>query len=142
VADCCPNRAEVISATATEALFASVNPSVAQGKELQEALTRVLDAVAAMQNRSSGLRRVLYPGIAQLFARMEKSGDVPRFETGNLKRLLFGSDIEVEAVRLLRAEAIVAVTKASPWLAAEVRSDIQALRDAEASATVLARLPG
>lgn len=126
---------------ATEALFASVNPAVSQGKDLQEALTKAVDAVASMQSRSASVRRVLYPGIAKLFARMEKGTGVPRFDLSSLKALLFGTDAEVEAVRVLRADAIVAVTKAAPWAADEVRSAVEDWRESEVSRTVLDRLP-
>lgn len=119
---------------AIDALFTSVNPAVSQGKDLQEALTKAIDAVAGMESRSSGVRRTLYPSLAKMFARMEKgSGGVPRFDISKLKVLLFGSDAEVEAVRMLRADAIVAVTKASPWLAEEVKSDVDAWRATESS---------
>lgn len=133
-------RAEATNVAATEALFASVNPAVSQGKDLQEALTNAIDAVASMRNRSASVRRVLYPSIAKLFTRMEKASGVPQFNTGGLKTLLFGSDAEAEAIRLLRADAIVAVTKASSWLAEEVRSEVEELRSREVS-TVSIRLP-
>lgn len=113
---------------AIEALFASVNPAVAQGKDLQEALTKTIDAVAGMQgtvsSSSLGVRRALYPSIAQMFARMEKQGcDVPGdFDSSNLQRLLARPDVEVEAVRVLRTDAILAVKKASPALGEELGS--------------------
>lgn len=124
---------------AIEALFASVNPAVSQGKDLQEALTKTIDAVASMQNKTATVRRVLYPSLAKLFGRIPK-GALEHFDLSNLNALLFGTDGEVEAIRLLRADAIVAAME-QPWVAEEVRSDLQALRSAEGSKTVLGRLP-
>lgn len=137
----CRGRAEAISVAAIEALFASVNPSVSQGKDLQEALTKAIDAVASMPERSSSVRRALYPSVKQVFGRMEETGSgVPRFEVDGLKGLLFGPDAEVEAIRLLRADAIVAACRASSWLAGEVRSEVERLGGEERSKPVLDRL--
>lgn len=132
-----PNRAEATSVAAIEALFASVNPAVSQGKDLQEALTKAFDVVASMPSRSSSVRRALYPSIAELFNRLEKGSEVPRFDLSSLKSLLFGSDVEVEAVRLLRANAIVAVTKAARWLREEVKSEVQGVREGELAKSVI-----
>ena len=134
-------RADAIGVAAIEALFASVNPAVSKGKDLQEALTKAIDAVASVQNRSASLRRVLYPSLAKLFTRMKNGSGVPQFDIASLKVLLFGTDAEVEAVRLLRADAIVAVTNASRWLAEEMKPEVEALRASEPSQTVLGRLP-
>lgn len=137
----CRGRAEAISVAAIEALFASVNPSVSQGKDLQEALTKAIDAVAGMPERSSSARRALYPSVTGVFGRMGESGaGVPRFEVEKLKALLFGPDAEVEAIRLLRAEAIVAACRTSSWLAGEVRSEVERLQGEESSKQVLDRL--
>lgn len=143
--ECRPNRAEATRVAAIEALFASVNPTVAPGPNLQEALTKAMDAVASMPNRSAGVRRALYPSMARTFDRLPKAaGEVPRFDVRSLKQLLFGEavEVEVEAVRLLRAEAIVAVTRAAGWLAEEVKSEVAAVKRGERSAAVQKRLPG
>lgn len=102
------------------ALFASINPSASQGKDLQEALTKAFDAVAAMpvQERSLAILRALYPAISQMFGRCGE-GSVPRFESSSVNALLGGADVEVEAIRLLRADAMAAAIKAAPWMMGE-----------------------
>ena len=124
---------------AIEAMLASVNTTVSQGKDLQEALSKAINAIASVQTKSSNIRRTLYPSLAKLFGRLEK-GAMPRFDLSSLKSILFGTDVEVEAIRLLRADAIVAAME-QPWLAEEVRSDLDATRASESSKSVLARLP-
>lgn len=118
------HRAEGARVAAIEALFASVNPQVSQGKELQEALSKAIDAVAAMPNKTSGVQRVLYPSLAKMLGKIEP-GAVPRFDVGGLRTLLFGDDVGVEAIRLLRAEAVAAAAK-QPWVAEEMKSDLEA----------------
>jgi len=105
-------------------------------------LTKAVELVQSMPNRSQSVRRALYPAMTKLFERIRASaGPTPDFEASQLKALLFGSDAEVEAIRLLRADTVVAVIKtASPALAAEMRSGIEAFKKDERSTAVQARL--
>lgn len=137
------HRAEATRVAAIEALFASVNPSILQASDLQHALTRSLDVVASMPDRSLGVRRALYPSMGKMFGRIKETGvEVPRFDLSSLRALLFSADAEVEAVRLLRADAVVAAAKALPWLVQEVRSELEKWTAGETSKPVLDRLAG
>lgn len=135
------NSVEATNVAAIDALFASINPAVTQGRDLTVALTKAVDVANEMPHRSQGLRRALYPAVTKLFERIRASAQtLPGLEVHELKILLFGPDAEIEAIRLLRAETVVAVVKALPALAEEVRSEVEALKREERSAVVQARL--
>lgn len=58
----------------------------------------------------------------------------------DLKSLLFGSVIGIEAIRLTRAEAVVAAAKMSSSLAKEFDGEVRALIEAEVASSVRDRL--
>lgn len=133
---------EATNVAATDALFASVNPSVSKGTPLNQILLRAIDSVASMQSRTPGVRRAFYAGLTKASERIQGAGEGDRidFDMSGLKTLLFGPDAEVEAVRLLKADAIVAIAKASTALASQIRAEVLALKDDEKSSIVRDRL--
>ena len=126
---------------AVEALFASVNPSVLQYDELNSALINAIKLVASMENHSANVRRAVYGSLAKTFGRiLDEKGEGIDLDLDNLKSVLFGRDIETEALRLLRADAILAVSKASSKLASKMRSEVLVLKGEEVSSIVRDRL--
>ena len=127
---------------ATEALFASISPSVSDAARLNEALTNAISLMASMQSQSQSLRRALYGSLAKLFDRIRNQGrgDVVDFDLTGLKNVLFGPDVDIEALRLLRADAIVSIFKTSPAVALKIEKETAALQAEEHSKNVRDRL--
>ena len=123
---------------AIEAIFASVNPFVSQDDHLNQMLTKALDLMALMQKQSSSVRRAFYGSLTKTFDRIRQQGkgDGIDLDANTLKIALFSPDVEVEAVRLLRADAVGAICKSSPKLASRIKGGVVALKDEEKSATV------
>ena len=126
-----------------ESLFASINPIVLKGEKLAQAVLRALGAAAALPTPSFTVWRSAYAGLKELFGKVNTAGEVsclgPGMQ-GSIRVLLFTSDPGTEALRLLRADTIIALTKASPLMASELRSDVLALVENEKSAPVRDRL--
>ena len=78
-----------------------------------------------MQHHTTRVRRALYGSLAKLFDRVgaEGTGDSVDFDVTNLKIALFRGDVEIEALRLLRAEAIAAISKASPTMSLKMKGE-------------------
>ena len=94
---------------ATEAIFASINPSLSNGGALNELLSESIDKVVSGHILSTGHRRVLYESLGKVFGRIKAAnkGDEIDFDITSLKSALFGQDVEIEALRLVRAETIL-----------------------------------
>lgn len=130
-------------AAAVECLFASINPVAMSVEKLTQAMSQALASVAALPPRSTGLWRSSYAGLAQLFEGLTKVGERGSLSPDardHLKTLLFGPDPGTEALRLLRADAIVAMAKAMPTLASALHADVLALVGEEKSKVVRDRL--
>lgn len=87
--------------------------------------------------------RSTYDGLSSVFSRMSKQQRQVTLDAAavhDIKSLLFGPDVPIEAVRLLRAEAIVAIVKASPGLGAELAGDVREVMTGERSKQVRDRL--
>ena len=127
---------------AIEAMFASINPSVLDGARLEGALADAINLVASMQYQPATVLRVFYRSLVNVFDRIRQcgKGDGIDFNSTTLKSLLFGPDLGVEALRLVRADAIVAIRKASPALALKMKEDVGALEILEKSSVVRDRL--
>lgn len=70
----------------------------------------------------------------------ERSIELPPAAAQDLRKLLFGPVVGIEAVRLIRADAVVAAVRASPSLATALESEIRAAVKEEVSQTVRERL--
>ncbi|KAI7191871.1 ARM repeat-containing protein [Hortaea werneckii] len=128
---------------AVESLFASINPRVLKGSELTQAITRTLGTSAAIPSPSLTVWRSTYAGLKQLLERLNDAGEGGCLQSGSqdpLRRLLFLRAPPTEALRLMRADAIAALVKASPPLASEMRPDVLALLGEETSPAVRDRL--
>ena len=87
--------------------------------------------------------RSTYVGITQLCQRLEKEGEGRSLGSNaadQLKALLFGPDPGPEALRLLRADAILALLKAAPAYATSLERDLSAMMKEERSIVVRDRL--
>lgn len=73
-------------------------------------------------------------------SKQQRQIDFDAASVNDIKSLLFGPTVAIEAVRLIRAEAIVTILKASPLLGAELAGDVRALVTGEMSSTVRDRL--
>ncbi|KAK4540262.1 hypothetical protein LTR36_009667 [Oleoguttula mirabilis] len=128
---------------AVESLLASINPAVLRGEKLTQAISRALAAVATLQAPSASVWRSTYLGLTQLFTRVEQGDegrDLGTDAQNHLKVLLFGPDPGTEALRLLRANAIVAMAKAAPTQGSALHADVLALVKEERSNAVRDRL--
>ena len=127
---------------AIEALFGSINPSCSDAAQLNSSLTSAIELVADMSYQAASVRRAYFRSIAKVFDRVKlagKGGEVD-FDMKSLKTILFGSDVEIEALRLHRADAIVSIGKASPSLKLKMGDDISTLQASEMSSNVRDRL--
>ena len=120
-------------------MLASINPHVLQGQNLFAALQRATGAIASMSERSQSVRRALYAELKKLLDRAGSTDGQAQFES--LRLLLFVSpDSEAEALRLLRADALLAAFKALPCLAADSQDELREMKKRESSKSVLGRL--
>jgi proteasome component ECM29 len=127
---------------AIEALFASVNPTTSEAKQLNSTLTSAINLVASMSYHPASVRRAYYGSLLHVFdrIRLRNKGQDIDFDLTSLKTTLFGSDVEIEALRLLRADAILSIGKTSPNLTLKMKDDISALLADEKSSNVRDRL--
>lgn len=137
---------EATNAGAIEALFASVNPAACQAEDIAQKLSRAMHEVAcAKTGTGAPSLRSTYDGLSSVFDRMSKQQRRVDFDAASVKdirSLLFGPTIPIEAVRLIRAEAIVTIAKASSQLGNELAVDIRELMTREASTQIRDRLAG
>lgn len=87
--------------------------------------------------------RSTFEGLSSVFARMSKQGRHVKLDEAavkDVKALLFGPAVSIEAVRLVRAEAIVAMVKAEPLLGSEIAGEVRELMTGEMSSQVRDRL--
>jgi proteasome component ECM29 len=127
---------------AIEALFASINPTTSDAKQLNGTLTSAINVVASMSYHPASVRRAYYGSLLKVFERIRlgnKGQDID-FDLTGLRTTLFGSDVEIEALRLLRADAILSIGKSSPRLTSKMQDDISALLADEKSSNVRDRL--
>lgn len=122
------------------ALFAAINPAVSHGETLAQQIDRVLDDVAKLSTPTTTVCRSIYASMTDLCERLdlhkrELSLAAPAEE--RLEALLFGPDLPTEALRLVRAQAVVSVSKRSISMAQRLRPEILALLAAEKSKAVL-----
>lgn len=132
-------------AAAIEAILASVNPEVVKGDDLRAQLSASLDQTLRLRNPNIPLQRAVYKGITDLFGRLAKANAGESAAAGEdviaaLREHLFRADAGSEANRLLRADAIAAVTAFSTTLAHELRSAILSLAKEDPSSVVRGRL--
>lgn len=133
---------------ATNAIFASVNVTTLQAPALRASLQRAIHLMTKADRGSPEIRRALFTSIAQTFDRVRESGEAGTaeadrllpFDASELKTLLFGPSTDVEATRMLRAEAIVAIGKASKGVLEQMRSEVEAVTAEEVSPGVRDRL--
>ena len=125
---------------AIEAIYSSINPAVASA-DIDQMLVNATRMVATMQSYPTNVRRALYSSLAKAFDRVREKGrgESIDFDEVDLKSLLFRSE-DIEALRLVRADALVAICKTSPALRAKLSTAIAALRADEKAPTVKHRL--
>lgn len=139
-------RKEATVAAAVESLLASINPNVLPQDVLDQRIMQALSAVATLKSQPASSWRSTYVGLNEMFHRLQHqdekdlSNSLGSETTDHLRRLLFGPDPGTEALRLLRADAIIAMVEASSPLASAMRADILALITEEKSIVVLDRL--
>ncbi|KAF2769317.1 ARM repeat-containing protein [Teratosphaeria nubilosa] len=136
------------TANAVEALFASINPAVLEAEKLLQVFSRSLKTVANLAQRqpSRPVWRSTFVPLRELFRRFAQAGKgdlVKQAEvTTNIKVLLFGPDPGTEALRLLRADAIVELVRVCAEMKRTMQAEILALQQSEASTAVRDRLGG
>ncbi|KAH9829277.1 ECM29 protein [Teratosphaeria destructans] len=136
------------TANAVEALLASINPAVLEAGKLLQVFTRSLKTVANLAQRkpSRPFWRSTFTALQKLFHRFAQAGKGDSVEqaevTSDIKVLLFGPDPGTEALRLLRADAIVELVRVSAEMKRTMHVDILALQQSEASTAVRDRLGG
>ena len=128
--------------SAIEALFASLNPFETDVDRLNQNLARAIDLVASRDNYSLSAQRAIYGGLASAFDRVARAekGQHVALESGSLTSILFDTNLETEGLRLLRADAIVAVCKSTPGLRLNFQGRIVTLTKDEVSPAVRDRL--
>ncbi|EME80221.1 uncharacterized protein MYCFIDRAFT_104048, partial [Pseudocercospora fijiensis CIRAD86] len=137
---------DATTAAAIEALFASINAHVSDGNMLLRQLSRAMHEVAttnAQAGTKPSILRSTFEGVARTFARVreqkrEVTLDAPA--TDALKTLLFGPVVGVEAVRLMRADAIVSAARALPSVGDAMKEEVSVLMASETSSAVRERL--
>ena len=131
---------EATHVAAIEAVYSSINPAVATA-DINRMLISATRLVATMQSYPTNARRAFYIGLAKAFDRIreKRRGESIDLNEVDLKSLLFRSE-DIEALRLVRADALVAICKTSPALKAKLSTDISALRADEKALTVRNRL--
>ncbi|KAF2169020.1 hypothetical protein M409DRAFT_52992 [Zasmidium cellare ATCC 36951] len=130
-------------AAAIEAVFASINPAAMQSDSLQRQSSRAIHVVASSKPATQAGLRSAYKGLASMAKRIEEEKrhvELDPESIQGLKSLLFGPVVGIEAIRLTRADALVALTKMSPSLSTQVEGDIRALISSEVSSAVRDRL--
>ncbi len=130
-------------AAAVQALFSGINPAVLPQEQLSSALQNALALVSGVQVDSAEMRRTLFTSIAELFDRVRKEnkGSQLEIESKDLIATLFGSSVDTEALRMLRADAALAVSKTSPaHLGRAIRDAVSDAERQEVSPMVRERL--
>ena len=127
---------------AVNAMFGSVNPVASQGEALTKRLQITFEMAAKVNSAPADVRRALFGSIKKLFDRIHEAGQGAKldFDVSSLKSILFSSNVDIEALRLLRADVLVAVSKASPALLLKMRSEVSDIHRGEVARTVRERL--
>ena len=137
------SRRQATHAAAVEAILASAHADVLKGDALTTLTSRILALIAAKRSPSTAVWRSSYTALTQLSKYWETKSERSAFGPAGLqplKALLFDSDLGIEALRLLRADAIVAVAKVSAGLTTEMRDGVSILLADEKSKAVRDRL--
>lgn len=132
---------------ATTATLASVNATLLRDPDLCDSLQRALTLLAKADTSSADVRRALYTSLAQTFTRIRDSRDADAdrlhaLDPTALKTLLFTAYTNVEAARMLRADALVSMRTASTSLWGKLQEEVGALAAEEVSPAVRERLGG
>ena len=101
-------------------------------------LTAVFDRCSGHGASAAGL-----PGAGGTTGAAAATAPLPALEPAvvqSLRALLFRADLSIEALRLLRADAIVALARTWPALVVELQPDVAVLRAEEQSPLVRDRL--
>ena len=129
-----------------EALFASINAKSERPAEVAEKLSRGLGVVEGVQQLSTGVVRSTFTSLAAVMMRLahtrEHGKTAAEFGSeaveAGLKRILFGRDPGTEALRLLRADAILAAAKGlGSESRGRLRAEVAALVEQEKSSVVV-----
>lgn len=134
---------DATAAGAIEAVFASINPAAMQGDSLPRQISRAVHVVAASKPATQAGLRSVYEGLSSMSKRIEEDKRHVVLDpeaVQDLKSLLFGPVVGIEAIRMTRAEALVSLTKVSPSLSAQLDGEIRALISSEVSSAVRDRL--
>ena len=110
---------------------------------LTRQLGRTIHVVAISKPQTQAALRNTYQGIADAFNRIQKherQAELDSEAMQDLRSLLFGPVIGIEAIRLTRAEALVAAAKMSSSLAKEFDGEVRALIETEVASSVRDRL--
>lgn len=129
---------EATHVAAIDALYASINPFVLQGSHLNQVLLKATNLVASIQFHPPGLRRAYFGSLAKAFDRIReaKQGGYIDLDLESLESTMLNAELDIEALRLLRAEAIVAIGRCSPTMASKTRTRVEALTEKENSKNV------
>lgn len=139
-----PHSTENTRVAAVEALLSSVNPAILAPAQLSAALATATAALAGIPAPSAAVRRALYTHLTKLFDRIgtsEKGAGVD-FDADDLRKVLFGRDVGIEALRLLRADAVIAACRACGGVSEQIAGDVEAAMKDEISPVVRERLAG
>ncbi|KAK5173412.1 proteasome component M29 [Saxophila tyrrhenica] len=127
---------------AINALCAGVNPALSQDDAVGKKLQKAFDIAARVIATPADVRRALFDSVAKVFGRIREAGkgaDID-MDVTSLKTILFGPNVDIEALRLLRADALLAIRKAAPGVIAKMRGEVEEIREKEVSGAVRERL--
>ncbi|GIZ49370.1 hypothetical protein CKM354_001240000 [Cercospora kikuchii] len=128
---------EITTAGAIEAIFASINPRASSGTELEHKASRGLHEVAAAKTATSARTlRSLFESLQSMFERVrreERKFELDATAIADLKTLLFGPSISIQAIRLARAHAVLASVTTCPTISAQLGEGIRATMAEEPS---------
>ena len=109
-------------------------------RQVSRAIREVANAKTAT---NATILRSTFEGVTGTFNRVGEQKRELKLDataTKDLKTVLFGPAISIEAVRLIRADAILSAARASPSVAEEIKEELSALIESEMSSAVRDRL--
>lgn len=112
---------------------------------MDQAIQAALLETARIKQPTGAIRKSTYQSLEKLFEKVAKEGSGISMSAAagigeSLKQVLFGPDAGSEALRLLRAEAVVQICRAAPSIGPALRDEVARELQEEKSTVVRDRL--